>query len=161
MPERISARRVALDLLDLVLGERRPLDEALAGHPQLAALSARDRAHARLLVATTLRRLGQIDAALDAFLRARPKPLRVMNLLRLGAAQLLFLQTPAHAAVAESVALAAGREAFARGLVNAVLRRLAENGAALIAAQDARPARIRRPGSGRPGPRPMARSAPA
>jgi 16S rRNA (cytosine967-C5)-methyltransferase len=136
MPEPISARRVALDVLDLVLGERRPLDEVLAGDPRLAALSARDRGHARLLVATTLRRLGQIDAALDTCLRTRPKP-RVMNLLRLGAAQLLFLLTPAHAAVAESVALAAGREAFARGLVNAVLRRLAREGAALIAAQDA------------------------
>jgi 16S rRNA (cytosine967-C5)-methyltransferase len=100
-------------------------------------LSAPDRGHARLLVATTLRRLGQIDTALDTLLRARPKPLRVMNLLRLGAAQLLFLLTPAHAAVAESVALATGRAAFARGLVNAVLRRLAREGAALIAAQDA------------------------
>jgi 16S rRNA (cytosine967-C5)-methyltransferase len=137
MPEPISARRLALDVLDLVLGERRPLDEAFAGHPALAALSARDRSHARLLVATVLRRLGQIDAALDAFLRARPKPLRVMNLLRLGAAQLLFLLTPPHAAVAESVALATGREAFARGLVNAVLRRIAGEAAALVAAQDA------------------------
>ena len=137
MPEPTSARRIALDVLDLVLGERRPLDEVFAGHPQLAALSARDRAHARLLVATTLRRLGQLDAALDALLRARPKPVRVMNLLRLGAAQLLFLQTPPHAAVAESVALAAGRAAFARGLVNAVLRRLAQAGAALVGAQDA------------------------
>jgi len=137
MPERHSARRVALDVLDLVLGERGPLDEVFAGHPHLVTLSARDRGHARLLVATTLRRLGQIDTALDALLRARPKPLRVMNLLRLGATQLLFLMTPAHAAVAESVALATGREAFARGLVNAVLRRLAREGAVLIAGQDA------------------------
>lgn len=137
MPEPSSARRVALDVLDLVLGERRPLDEVFAGHPRLASLSTRDRAHARLLVASTLRRLGQIDAALDTCLRAQPKPLRVMNLLRLGAAQLLFLLTPAHAAVGESVALADGRTAFARGLVNAVLRRLARDGAALLAAQDA------------------------
>ncbi len=69
MAAAISARRVALDVLDLVLGECRPLDEVFAGHPALARLSARDRAHARLLVATTLRRLGQIDAVLDAFLR--------------------------------------------------------------------------------------------
>jgi hypothetical protein len=66
MPEPISARRVALDVLDLVLGERRPLDEVLAGDPRLAALSARDRGHARLLVATTLRRLGQIASAIAA-----------------------------------------------------------------------------------------------
>ncbi len=133
----ISARRLALDLLDQVLGEQRPLDDVFAGHPQLGRLAGRDRAHARLLVATTLRRLGQIDAALDALLRQPPKSLRVRNLLRLGAVQLLFLGTPAHAAVAETVALASGRESFARGLANAVLRRLAREGEARIEAQDA------------------------
>ncbi len=133
----ISARRVALDVLDLVLGEQRPLDDVLAGHPRQRLLAARDRAHARLLAATTLRRLGQIDAALAPFLRATPKSIRVRNLLRLGAVQLLFLGTPAHAAVGETVALASGREGFARGLANAVLRRVAREGQALIEAQDA------------------------
>jgi 16S rRNA (cytosine967-C5)-methyltransferase len=133
----ISARRVALDLLDVVLGEQRSFDEALAGHPQLGGLAARDRAYARLLAATTLRRLGQIDAVLDRFLRTLPKSPRVRDLLRLGVVQLLFLDTPAHAAVGETVALASGREGFARGLANAVLRRVAREGKALIEAQDA------------------------
>ena len=132
-----SARRVALDVLDLVLGDRRPLDEVLAGHPKQSLLPPRDRAHARLLAATTLRRLGQIDAVLDAFLRATPRSIRVRNLLRLGAVQLLFLSTPAHAAVGETVALASGRIGFARGLANAVLRRVAREGPPLIEAQDA------------------------
>ena len=132
-----SARRLALDVLDLVLGERRPLDDVLAGHPKQAQLAPRDRAHARLLAATTLRRLGQIDAVLDQFLRAPPKAMRVRNLLRLGAVQLLVLGTPAHAAVGETVALASGRIGFARGLANAVLRRVAREGQALIEAQDA------------------------
>jgi 16S rRNA (cytosine967-C5)-methyltransferase len=139
----ISARRVALDVLDLVLGERRPLDDVFAGHPQLGRLAARDRAYTRLLAATTLRRLGQIDAALDRFLRTPPKSLRVRNLLRLGAVQLLFLGTPAHAAVGETVALASGHESFARGLANAVLRRVASEGKALIEAQD--PPRLNTP----------------
>ena len=97
-----NARGVALDVLDRVLGEARPLDETFAGHPALARLDGRDRAFARLLVTVTLRRLGQIDAVLDRFLRSRPKAIRVHDLLRLGAAQLLFLDTPAHAAVAET-----------------------------------------------------------
>jgi 16S rRNA (cytosine967-C5)-methyltransferase len=137
MAEGSSARRLALDVLDRVLGEQRPLDEVFAGHPGLGRLAPRDRAHARLLAATALRRLGQIDAVLERFLREAPKSIRVRNLLRLGAAQLLFLHTPAHAAVAETVALASGREGFARGLANAVLRRVAQEGAALTAAQDA------------------------
>jgi 16S rRNA (cytosine967-C5)-methyltransferase len=133
----MSARRLALDVLDRVLGEQRPLDETFAGHPRLGTLAARDRAFARLLLTTALRRLGQIDALLDRFLRASPKSIRARDILRLGAAQLLFLETPAHAAVAETVALASGPESFARGLANAVLRRLAGEGEALIAAQDA------------------------
>jgi 16S rRNA (cytosine967-C5)-methyltransferase len=58
-------------------------------------------------------------------------------ILRLGAAQLLLLDTPAHAAVAETVALCGNREAKLRGLVNAVLRRLARDGKALLAPLDA------------------------
>jgi 16S rRNA (cytosine967-C5)-methyltransferase len=137
MPRPASARLIALDVLDRVLGEARPLDDSFAGHPALALLDARDRAFARLLVATALRRLGQIDALLDEFVKARPKAVRVRNLLRLGAAQFLFLDTPAHAAVAESVALAADSHAYARGLVNAVLRRLAREGKERLAHQDA------------------------
>jgi 16S rRNA (cytosine967-C5)-methyltransferase len=136
MIRRANARGVALDVLDRVVGEARPLDETFAGHPALASLDGRDRAFARLLVTVTLRRLGQIDAVLDQFLRRRPKALGVRDLLRLGAAQLLFLDTPAHAAVAETVALAAGPHAFARGLINAVLRRVGRDGKEQLAGQD-------------------------
>ena len=89
------------------IGLRSGVRMRFAGHPALARLDGRDRAFARLLVITALRRLGQIDALLDGLVRARPKAIRVRNLLRLGAAQLLFLETPAHAAVAETVALKA------------------------------------------------------
>jgi 16S rRNA (cytosine967-C5)-methyltransferase len=132
-----NARGVALDVLDRVLGEARPLDETFAGHPALASLDGRDRAFARLLVTVTLRRLGQIDAVLDQFLRSRPKALGVHDLLRVGAAQILFLDTPAHAAVAETVALATGPHAFAKGLINAVLRRVGREGKEQLAGQDA------------------------
>jgi 16S rRNA (cytosine967-C5)-methyltransferase len=124
-----NPRAVALDLLQAVLRRRRPLDEALAGHPLMSRLEPRDRGFARLLVATTLRRLGEIDLAL-APLIARPLPAKadaISDVLRLGACQLLFLNTPPHAAVGESVALLGGLGALGggyRGLVNAVLRRL-------------------------------------
>jgi 16S rRNA (cytosine967-C5)-methyltransferase len=58
--------------------------------------------------------------------------------LRLGTAQLLFLRTPPHAAVATSVDIAQGRGfASHKGLVNAVLRRLSVEGAERIGEQDA------------------------
>jgi 16S rRNA (cytosine967-C5)-methyltransferase len=139
-----NARRIALDVLDRVLGpDRRPLEETFQGHPALGRLEPRDRAFARLLSATVLRRQGQIDAVLDGFLRHRPREASVLDILRLGAAQLLFLATPAHAAVAESVALAAARFRHETGLVNAVLRRVAREGAAVVEGQDA--ARVNTP----------------
>ena len=134
-----ASRAAALRLLHVVLGRRVPLDSAIENEASLRALEPRDRAFARLLLATVLRRLGQIDAALNACL-AKPLPRNaetVRNALRLGAAQILFLGTPAHAAVGASVALIPGRFGRMKGLANAVLRRLAREGAALIAKQDA------------------------
>ncbi len=135
-----DARGVALDLLGQVLDRRRPLDELLEHHAGMAALEARDRAFARLMVATSLRRLGQIDA-LIAHCLDRPLPsgaAGTRHLLRLGVCQLLFLELPPHAAVSETVEFA---ESVDRGgfkaLVNAVLRRLGREGSAVLAHQDA------------------------
>ena len=135
-----TARHVALDLIGAVLGRERPLDEAIDDSPSMAKLSLRDRAFARLLVATVLRRLGQIDALIGDCL-ANPLPPRaaqVHDILRLGIAQLLFLHTPPHAAVATSVDLAQSRGFLAhKGLVNAVLRRLSVEGPDRISRHDA------------------------
>ncbi len=136
----LNARKTALALLREVLDQGRPLDEALAANPYIAKLEARDRAFARLLLATMLRRLGQIDAAL-AHCLDRPikaKDVMLQHILRLGAAQLLFLETPPHAAVSTALDLAKGpRLAGQRGLLNAVLRRLSREGKEIVAAQDA------------------------
>ncbi len=139
-PPQVSARAVALDLLDAVLLRRRPLDEAFDKHPGLRQLAARDRAFARHVSATSLRRLGQLDRLIDACL-ARPLPkdaFAVRQILRLGLCQLAFLATPAHAAVDSSVALARQRRCGVHApLVNAVLRRLAREAPARLAADDA------------------------
>ena len=136
----LVARRVALDVLAACLDKHQALDDALARHPGLVALEPRDRAFVRLLLATTLRRLGEIDAVLAALIE---RPLEGTNaagrqVLRLGAAQLMFLGTPAHAAVDTSVRLAeAIRLPHLKGLANAVLRRVANDGATLIGERDA------------------------
>ncbi len=135
-----TARHVALELIGAVLGRERPLDEAIDDNPAMGQLSLRDRAFARLLVATVLRRLGQIDALIGACLASPlpPRAAQVHDILRLGIAQLLFLHTPPHAAVATSVDLAQTRGFPAhKGLVNAVLRRLSIEGSDRVAAQDA------------------------
>ncbi len=122
-----------------VLDEGRPLDEALNDTPSFATLAGRDRAFARAMATTTLRRLGGIDAVLAQFLE-RPLPETAAHgraMLRIGATQLLLMATPPHAAVGETVEAATGlRKAagFAK-LINAVLRRVSREGAALLAAQ--------------------------
>ncbi len=127
------ARRAALAAVDGVLRRRRSLDEAVEG-----ALADADRAFARRLAAATLRRLGQVDALVSACLAGKPPPGTVTDVLRLGATQLLFMGVAPHAAVDTSVDLVrqAGFPGHAK-LVNAVLRRLGRDGAAMVAAQDA------------------------
>ena len=135
-----TARDVALELLGAVLRRKRPLDDAIDDNPGMPLLSGRDRAFARLLVATTLRRLGQIDELIGLCLNTplAPRAATIHDILRLGIAQLLFLRTPPHAAVATSVDLAHGRGFLShKGLVNAVLRRLSVEGAELSQKQDA------------------------
>jgi len=135
----LTARAVAMDVLRAVLRRGEELEEAFERHPDLEAMEARDRGFARALIGTTLRRLGQVDALIAEALDKPDTPKAVvLDVLRLGVAQLLFMGTPAHAAVDSSVELAAARGAGPyRGLINAVLRRLSREGAAMVERQDA------------------------
>jgi 16S rRNA (cytosine967-C5)-methyltransferase len=102
-------------------------------HPGLPALAERDRALARRLTATALRRLGTLRHLVGGYLeKGFPNDApRAETILLLGAAQILWLEVPDHAAVDLSVRLAQADRRAARyaGLVNAVLRRVAQNGA--------------------------------
>src|SRR6202023_1216768 len=135
----LAARRIAADILDGVLHKQRTLDDQLEGaaaHPGLKALSDRDRALMRRLVATILRRLGTLGHLLSRLLdRGIPTDApRAQSALLIGAAQILWMDVPDHAAVDLSVRLVQSdrRAAKYAGLVNAVLRRCAREGQPLI-----------------------------
>jgi len=142
----LASRHVALDVLIACLDKGQPLDEALARHEGFAGLDPRDRAFVRLLLATTLRRLGEIDLVLAALVA---KPLEGPNaagrqVLRLGAAQLLFLGTAPHAAVDTSVRVMEDAHLpHLKGLANAVLRRISREGVTILGDRD--PARLNTP----------------
>ena len=129
-----SARLCAARAVQHVLREQEQLETALSRQADYGRLEARDRAFARLITATVFRRMGQIDAALKPFLTRIPAPLP-HAVLRTGAAQLLFLKTPVHAAVGESVALLkrSSKTRAYSGMVNAVLRKVANEGPKLAA----------------------------
>src|SRR3954464_4002448 len=142
----LTARRIAADILDNVLRRRRPLDNEFEGaeaHPGLAALAERDRALVRKLVATVLRRIGTLRHMLGLYLDSglpADAP-RVETALLIGAAQILFLDVPDHAAVDLSVRLvqADRRAAKYPGLINAVLLRVTRVGSELLRTLDTVP----------------------
>ena len=121
-----AARRHAAAMLATI--ERgKTLDEA---RDRLGDLGAADRAFASAMVMTALRRRGHIEAALAPHLK-KPVPARphlARALLHIGAAQILFMDVPPHAAINETVAATGRREQPFRGLINAVLRRVSETG---------------------------------
>jgi len=140
-PPGFASRQAAANLLDAVLHRNRPLDEQLDDrhpNPSLRELDERDRALARRIVATVLRRLGTLRRLIGDLLdRGLPNGSpQVETALLIGAAQLLFLDIPQHAAVDLSVRLVQGdpRQARYAGLVNAVTRRIAQAGTRPLAA---------------------------
>lgn len=142
-PPGLAARRAAAEIVEGVLHRGRALDEQFDGaaaHQGLSLLAERDRALVRRIVATALRRLGTlrrlIAVCLDRGLP--PDAPRLESALLVGAAQILFLDIPDHAAVDLSVRLVQADRRASRyaGLVNAVLRRIARSAAELTATLD-------------------------
>ncbi len=137
----LPARRVALALLEAVLCRGELLGRAQAAQAAgLRRLDAADRALAEHIVRTTLRRHGQLGVIVGRFLR-RPLPRKACvarAALMMGAAQLLFMRVPAHAAIHTTVQLLKKhpRARHMAGLANAVLRRIAEGGEALAGEVD-------------------------
>lgn len=131
----LAARRVARDVVADLLGKSRglALEDALAQHR--AGLDPADAALARAIATATFRRLGFLRAALaERMSQGLPEGQpRLLALLATGAAQIIDLDVPDHAAVDLAVRLAKAdpQSRHLSGLVNAVLRRLAREGDAV------------------------------
>ncbi len=127
----MSARTSALRVLNACRVNGAWADAALAAELRREALNTADAALASRIVYGVLQNRMLLDHALSAFCKQRLDHLQqpLPDILRIGAYQILFLdKVPDSAAVNESVALAkSSKRAAAAGLVNAVLRRLAES----------------------------------
>jgi 16S rRNA (cytosine967-C5)-methyltransferase len=141
-PPGLAARVAAARAVAEALSSCRPLDERLAAdlQQQRGGLDARDRALARSIATVALRRLGTIRKALARRLE-KGMPRRGGTLewtLIVAAAQILFLDTPDHAAVdlaVKAVRAEAASAPFA-ALANAVLRAIARDRDAVLASSD-------------------------
>lgn len=145
-PPGFAPRRAALDILTLIANGK-TLDLALEECRSFNALEGSDRGLAHALTASVLRRRGSIDHVIGRYID-KPIPkrsARVTDVLRLAAAQSLFLKIPDHAVVSTAVALAKEYRETAgyAGLVNAVARKIAADGTDAL---DALPDRTDTPG---------------
>ena len=118
----MGARRRAAELLVGVIDHGRMLSD-LADEGDLTPA---ERAEALRLATQTLRHLGPADRVLGPHLRKAP-PSDMRALLRIGVVE-LALGTAPHGAVNAAVAVAKRRGRAKAGLVNAVLRRISEDG---------------------------------
>ncbi len=121
------ARRAALQVLHRVRERGSFGPETLDAVLRASGLSPRDTALATRLTYGVLQTLGTLDEAIDLFARV-PSALEpgVRDALRLGAYEILFMRTPARAAVNEAVDAARRARPQAAGLANAVLRRISD-----------------------------------
>ena len=121
----LPARRAALSLLDAVLRQGRTLESAAQG----IKLPPNDAGLAIAIAGETLRRLPDLDAAIDSVTRQRlPDDSKARMVLRLALAQKAGLGTPDHALVATALPLVAGGP---RRLVHGVLGTLLRQGITL------------------------------
>ena len=138
----VNPRLIALRVLLAVLEEQRSLDAAIEHH-EIVLPAGRERALCRALAYGVLRHHRRLGALRDRLLRAplRARDRDVALIVELGLLQLMELDVPAHAAVSETVGLAAARgKPWAGRLVNALLRRFQRERDQCLAAVDADPA---------------------
>ena len=138
MAARVAAARAVAEALTL----SRPLEERLAADLSLRAggLDPRDRALARSIATVALRRLGTIRKALARRMeKGMPKRGGALEwALIVAAAQILFLDTPDHAAVDLAVKATRADPASApfAALANAVLRTIVRDREPILASSD-------------------------
>ncbi len=132
------ARDLAVSAIYAVMREHRAFDDAFQRAAETRPLEARDRAFARVVAATTLRRHAELRAVVGSFLQKKlPEGQgRLDAILLSAAAQLLFLETPPHAAISLAVDQCHGDRSADRfgKLANAVLRRVSSEGRARLQA---------------------------
>lgn len=120
----MAARRLAAEAVRRIDDEGAYANLLVPSLLDGSGLAERDRAFVTELAYGTTRRRRACDWLVDRYLVSPPDP-SGRALLRIGAYQLVFLHTPPHAAVSATVAASPKR---LRGLVNAVLRRVADGG---------------------------------
>lgn len=121
--EEPNARRIAWLALQRIEMNGAYANIVLPAMLKTSGLEERDRRFATQLVYGATRMRRALDHLIEPFLLREVDP-PIRTLLRLGAYQIHYLKTPAHAAVSETVGITPKK---ASGFVNAILRRVADH----------------------------------
>lgn len=130
------SRRWAANAITAIFDDGISMDDYIASPSGFAKMSQRDRALARAIAGSVLRRHGQIEAVLDAYL-AKPLPRKaslMQAILYCACAEILYLRSPGFAVVSDTVSLADSsvKTRPFKNLANAVLRKVAANAHKLV-----------------------------
>jgi 16S rRNA (cytosine967-C5)-methyltransferase len=131
---KLASRQAVVEILNAVLQKKRPFDSAFIDVIDKkfkdTKLESRDRGFIKLVCITTLRHFGQANYVLNSFLqKPLPKKTVLLKAILISAiAQLLYLKTPAHAAIDTAVELTkTNKMKNYSKLVNGVLRNVERN----------------------------------
>ncbi len=137
MANTISARQTAVHVICAVVQDGRSLTDALG---LCDSLEPRDAAFCRELCYGTIRWYERLNAILNLLLNKpfKPKDTDITALGLLGLYQIIYLNTPDHAAVSETVnTCSKGKKRWAKNVLNGVLRRFLREREALESTVDA------------------------
>ena len=126
-----SARELSFETLLKIEKDNSYSNLSIAGVLKDNNLEDADKAFFTALVYGVIERKITLDYNIGLYLKQPIKKLKTeaLIILRIGAYQLLFMdKIPSHAAINESVNLAKKKVNFASGLINAVLRKIDQNG---------------------------------
>ena len=121
------ARSISIDLLNKILKSNAPFEHVISKSIQFINMDTKDRKFCRLLITVVLRKLGQIDHVLGRFLkRGIPQKENTFNnIMRIGVAELLFIESAKYAAIDDAVEITKLKVSKNLSkLANAVLRNI-------------------------------------
>lgn len=121
---KISERAHALEILLRLLQKHQPLAKNLQD-PTVSPFT-------KTLCFGVARHYYRLAAIADSLVDKRPKELGIWICLLMGLLQIIVLKLPEYAVVQETVALLPRKQAWAKGFVNAILRRFCREQAAIL-----------------------------
>ena len=121
------ARSISIELLNKIVKSNAPFEYIISTSNQFTNMDIKNRKFCRLLITVVLRKLGQIDYVLGKFLkRGIPQKQNTFNnIMRIGVAELLFIESAKYAAINDAVELTKLKVSKNLSkLTNAVLRNI-------------------------------------